>query len=210
MNLLKTLTLSCCALALSLPLADAVSAAASKKTWPCVQRKRLELSAGTMWTGPESSETDRSWQDSKEIADLVKRLSKRRVSVEDAQKEIDEVAAKMTGDKKTQLTKLFNGLFQTLNSERRNIVNGIEKYSGKQLSLSNKIKETAIELDKIGIKEELTDEDEKRLEELNKILVWDTRIYDERTKSLEYVCESPVLLEQRLYALAKKIQENLE
>lgn len=199
-----------CAVLLSLPLAEAVMAASgSGKLWPCVQRKRLDLSTATMWTGPEVSETDKSWQENKEVADLVKQLAKRRLTVEDAEKLIDEAAGKMSGGKKETLTLVFAGLFQTVNSERRLLVSGIEKYAAKQIALSDKIKKTAEEVDKLGEKEELTDEDEKRLDTLNETLQWDTRIYDERNSSLEFVCESPVLLEQRLYTLAKKIQENL-
>ena len=38
-------------------------------------------------------------------------------------------------------------------------------------------------------------------------LTWETRIFDERVKSLTYVCEVPTLIEQRLYALARTIAE---
>ena len=41
-------------------------------------------------------------------------------------------------------------------------------------------------------------------------LLWDTRIFDEREQSLTYVCESPVLLEQRLFALAREIMAQLD
>jgi len=39
---------------------------------------------------------------------------------------------------------------------------------------------------------------------------WDTRIFDERIKTIGYVCEVPVLIEQRLFALARAIQQSLE
>ena len=39
---------------------------------------------------------------------------------------------------------------------------------------------------------------------------WDTRIFDERSKTIGYVCEVPVLIEQRLFALARAIQQALE
>jgi len=40
-------------------------------------------------------------------------------------------------------------------------------------------------------------------------LLWDTRVFDERLQSLSYVCESPVLLEQRLFALSRHIMNHL-
>ena len=39
---------------------------------------------------------------------------------------------------------------------------------------------------------------------------WDVRIYDDRRGSLSYLCEQPVLLEQRAFALARTIVSHLE
>jgi chromosome condensin MukBEF ATPase and DNA-binding subunit MukB len=41
-------------------------------------------------------------------------------------------------------------------------------------------------------------------------LEWDLRVFDERRESLTYVCETPALIEQRLFALARVIQRSLE
>ncbi|MFK8252159.1 hypothetical protein [Ancylobacter terrae] len=40
--------------------------------------------------------------------------------------------------------------------------------------------------------------------------MWDTRIYDTRTQAVTAVCESPVILEQRAFALARAIQNAME
>ena len=37
---------------------------------------------------------------------------------------------------------------------------------------------------------------------------WDERIHTDRQRSLTYVCETPVLLEKRLYAIAQLLQQN--
>ena len=39
---------------------------------------------------------------------------------------------------------------------------------------------------------------------------WDTRIFEERRKTISYACEVPVLIEQRLFALARAIQHSME
>ena len=39
--------------------------------------------------------------------------------------------------------------------------------------------------------------------------LWDTRIYDEREQSLVFVCEQPVLLEQRLFRIGREIMAHL-
>ena len=50
---------------------------------------------------------------------------------------------------------------------------------------------------------------QERTAALTEKLQWDRRIYRERDQSLTYVCEVPVLLEQRLFALARHIQSHL-
>src|SRR5262249_17912598 len=44
--------------------------------------------------------------------------------------------------------------------------------------------------------------DQGRIEELTNRVEWDTRIFEERRKTMNFVCEVPVLIEQRLFALA--------
>jgi hypothetical protein len=39
---------------------------------------------------------------------------------------------------------------------------------------------------------------------------WGTRIFEERRKTINFVCEVPVVIEQRLFALARAIQQSLE
>ena len=52
--------------------------------------------------------------------------------------------------------------------------------------------------------------DQSKVDELVSRVEWDTRIFDERSKTIGYVCEVPVLIEQRLFALARAIQQALE
>ena len=41
-------------------------------------------------------------------------------------------------------------------------------------------------------------------------MTWDTRIFEERRKTIGYACEVPVLIEQRLFALARMIEQSIE
>lgn len=49
-----------------------------------------------------------------------------------------------------------------------------------------------------------------RIDDLTNRVEWDTRIFEERRKTMNFVCEVPVLIEQRLFALARAIQQSLE
>jgi hypothetical protein len=52
--------------------------------------------------------------------------------------------------------------------------------------------------------------DERKLDELANRIDWDTCIFEERHKTISYACEVPVLIEQRLLALARAIQQAIE
>jgi hypothetical protein len=45
------------------------------------------------------------------------------------------------------------------------------------------------------------------LSQLSEEIAWDTRVYEEREQSLTYVCETAVLLEQRLFQIGRHISE---
>ena len=189
---------------------SALSEEGPSPAWPCVQAKVPELTAAVMWAGPEIDETDRGWQESAEIAPLAYRLAQRRLPIQEAQGEIDAFAQEIEGDRNAHLAQLFTALLQIVNAERKKIMAGIERYARQQSVLADQI--TAVDEE---IAEARTaaagDEDERqRLAQLEQQLAWETRIFAEREQSLTYVCESPVLLEQRLFALARQIMANLE
>jgi hypothetical protein len=52
-------------------------------------------------------------------------------------------------------------------------------------------------------------ETSKEVQELETRFAWDRRIFEERNQALEFVCETPVLLEQRLFEISRKIQGRL-
>ena len=39
---------------------------------------------------------------------------------------------------------------------------------------------------------------------------WSTRIFEDRRKTIRYVCEVPTIIEQRVFTLARAIQKALE
>jgi hypothetical protein len=40
-------------------------------------------------------------------------------------------------------------------------------------------------------------------------ILWDTRIYDERRRSLQFVCETPVILERRAFEVSRMVQARM-
>jgi hypothetical protein len=181
--------------------------AATQSTWPCIQRKVPEIALSAVWTIDPPGEAAKTWKNDREIADLVARLAARRTELPEAEKLIGEYAAKAGPDKQAKLQMIFQGLFETLNAERGDVIDGIERYGEKQIALADKLRK---QQEALAAKRADAKADAGEVQDMDDQLVWNTRIFDERRKSLSYVCEVPVLIEQRLFELSRSIQAALK
>jgi DNA polymerase III alpha subunit len=138
---------------------------------------------------------------------VVARLAARRTPLNGAQKAISDVITGTESERQKKAKLIFAGLFQTLNHERSEVMQGIERYFRKQREFSDQIRSTILQLRELQYR---PDADRSRIDELTNRVEWDTRIFEERRKTMNFVCEVPVLIEQRLFALARAIQQLLE
>ena len=175
--------------------------------WPCNQVKVPEISVAAVWAGPSIDDVGNDWEDDATIKDLVARLAARRTPLDDAQKAISDVITGTESERQKKAKLIFAGLFKTLNHERSEVMQGIERYFRKQKEFSGQIRSTILQLREL---QDRRDPDKGRVDELTNRVEWDTRIFEERRKTMNFVCEVPVLIEQRLFALARAIQQSLE
>jgi hypothetical protein len=191
-------------LILALPVS--VQAASNKDPdWPCVQRKVPELSFGQIWNGPELPSSAKDWSKDRDISELVEELAARRLPVGDAQTQIKEFATTLPADRaKDRLAMLVQGLFEHMDHERSEVISGIGRYARNQLELAARLRKEASEVDALRGK---PDANVNEIAARTDRLTWETRVFEERVQSLTYVCEVPTLIEQRLYALAKTVNE---
>ena len=174
--------------------------------WPCRQILVGRLSVAAVWAGPSIEGI--AWRNEEPIADIVAKLAARRTPVEDAERTIEDFARSQGAGKTKKLIAVFAGLFETLNDERTQVIEGLLRFGAKQKELADKIRaENAMAREGPGKKPDTSEQDAKTVAQ---DLEWDLRVFDERRQSLTYVCETPTLIEQRLFALAKVIQRNLE
>ncbi|AUX74708.1 hypothetical protein [Sinorhizobium fredii] len=175
--------------------------------WPCIQRKVPELSLGQIWTGAALPQTAADWSKDAAIAHLVTELSARRVPLPEAQQKIREYADSLPeGEKERRMTMLAQGLFEHMNRERSDVIAGIARYAHAQRDMAAFLRQEASAVDALRAKPAA---DPKELARRNDRLVFQTRVFQERSQSLGFVCEVPTLIEQRLYALAKSIAQTL-
>jgi hypothetical protein len=187
--------------------ASNVRAARAQGDWPCVQREVPQISAGMVWTGGSIDADDTSWTAEPRVAPKVLDVTSRRKTAEEAVAVIDEFAAGLKEDRPRLLTALFAGTYQRINAERTQIMAGIKRYARKQSALAELIKDRSAQRAELSRKTSPTEQDRRKFDELQEQITWDTRIYEERDHSLRYVCEVPVLLEQRLFQIGRHISQ---
>jgi hypothetical protein len=175
--------------------------------WPCIQIKVPEISVAAVWSGPSIDDVGNAWEEDPTIRDLVARLAARRTPLDDAQGAISEFITGNAAERRQKAKLIFAGLFATLNQERSQMMNGLERFSRQQTAFADRIRLEIAELREL---QDAPDHDQSKLDELANRIDWDTRIFEERRKTINYACEVPVLLEQRLFALARTIQQSTE
>lgn len=173
-------------------------------TWPCIQRKVESLSLGLMWPIPLSEESPELSDAARSLAD---QLALRKIPLEDAESLIAQFAATHPDTPANVYGHIFQIAFDKLNLRRSRIISGIGRYSLKQIALAEKIDATRLRMDAVMAKSE---PDYDAADKLEETLDWDERIYRDRSKSLTYVCETPVLIEQRLYAIGQMLHKQIK
>lgn len=176
--------------------------------WPCVQRKVPTLSPASVWTGPPIEDVAQADLADPKIEALVSRLPQRRLSDEDVEAAIAAYAAGLPADEReVKLTALFAGLFAALDGERGEVMEGIDRYARNQKAMAERLRNENSALNEM--REKTSDFDPQVLER-REALDFDIRLFEERRRSLSYVCEVPRLIEQRLYVIARAIDGAME
>jgi hypothetical protein len=175
--------------------------------WPCNQIKVPEMSVAAVWAGPPIDDVDSIWEQDPAVRNLVAQLAARRTPLEDAEKIISDAIIGAPAERQRKAKLIFAGLFKALNHERSEVMSGIERFSRKQREFADQVRSTILQLREL---QNTPGHDQTKVDELVSRVEWDTRIFDERSRTIGYVCEVPVLIEQRLFALARAIQQSLE
>lgn len=186
-------------------LATAASAApAADPDWPCRQAKVPEISAATVWSGP-TLPSGPSWREDRDVASLAAEAAARRTPLDQAIAAVERFAATAGSERPQRLALLFSGILEILNADRGSIIAGIGRYARGQRALAQKIERQANELGRLTDTSTAAAQSERA--DIAEMQQWDTRIFDERQKALSYVCEQPVLIEQRAFALGRRLSE---
>jgi hypothetical protein len=86
-------------------------------------------------------------------------------------------------------------------------MSGLERVSRKQREAADKIREETIQLQAL---QDATPRDDTKVDAMSNQLIWETRIFEDRRKVVRFVCEVPTTIDQRLFALGRVIQQEME
>ncbi len=175
--------------------------------WPCSQAKVPDVSLAAVWAGPPLDDVASKWKDDAKVSALVPRLAARRTPLDEAQKAITEFLEGSAAQKTEAGKLLFTGLFDTLNAQRASVMSGLERVTRKQREAADKIRADTLALQAL---QGASPPDQPKIDELGNQLVWETRIFEDRRRVIKFVCEVPTAIDQRLFALGRVIQQEME
>jgi hypothetical protein len=179
---------------------------AADPDWPCTQRRVPHIAIGAVWSGPDPAEAG-SWGNDFEAAALAQKLASRRIPLDEADALIDAFAEKAGPEKAARLTRVFAGVQELINIERDRVMAGIARYAQGQRRMAERVR---AEADRISAAKDSPDAPTTpQIAEAERQFTWDRRIFEDRSQALTYVCEAPVILEQRLFEIARRIQAKL-
>ena len=180
------------------------------KKWPCDQVYNPKLNMSAIWEGPDIKDYIKDWWKDDEVIEVATKLSDPILTEKDGTKIIESFAKKYTyfgiiakKEQEEKLVNLFAGLFQKASDKRRRQYNGIVKFVERQDVIRKTIGKSSKklrELRKAGV-----GQDDKEFLMYSEQMKWNTRVFDQRTRLTEYVCEEPVYGEQRIGYQARKI-----
>jgi hypothetical protein len=170
--------------------------------WPCQQRLVPKLAPAAYWSGSLDGLGD--WRLDSEVAELVRELAPRRVTIEQGLTQIAIFAQAAREDHLSRLTLAFRGLLEETDRERADLIERLKQIGRRQRELLELAGRLAGELD--SIPHDAAGETTAKRIDLQQRYDFTTRNFEEVQRTIRYACEAPVRLDARLGAWARALQ----
>jgi uncharacterized protein YfaS (alpha-2-macroglobulin family) len=162
-----------------------------------------DLSYQLLWTGPSPEPYFDSWGADEERAQLVGALSRLAVPRETAKQRLRSYLDEHQPVDDTAKAKIFAGLFERIQENRREAIAAIKAYSRGQQKAMDRIAELLRQLD---TQLSADQPDQAAIQRTRQELDITRQVFEERRQSIRALCEQPTLMEQRLGDLARTLQ----
>lgn len=176
----------------------AAQAPGSPEWWPCVQRYVPKLSIGKFWEG--GLKPSDAWQENQEIQRLAERFGNRDITTEESIADAQGFLSSPAGRDAAAAEDLVRSLQYAVNLQRDHVIRGIRRFAERQTEMIRRIERLSQQMDN----PELT---AQQIEQLETRQNWDIRVFEEREDMINYLCEQPVLLEKKFFAVGRSIAE---
>ena len=153
-----------------------------------------------------SDQQQENWQQDPTVTDLVRETAQRRMPIEQAQEKIHNFATQIGATSQTKLLDLFAGLFRTLDDERSSVIAGLDRFGMRQKELATELRN---DNEKLRTMQADPKSEAGDINQLTQKVTWEAQVFQDRRQALSYACDVPAKIEQRLFALARTIQETL-
>ena len=185
------------------------------KKWPCDQVYNPKLNLTAIWQGPPIEQELKDWWKDDDVIEYVNKLADPVLEESVGVELIEEFAKKYSyfglikkPEQKQKLTYLFAGLYQKAKDRRNRQYIGIIKFVDRQESIRKAIGSSSKLIRKY--RKAKLDEKDPKFVQASAQLKWNTRVFDQRTRKTEYICEQPVFNTQMLGYQARKILSYLQ
>lgn len=181
----------------------ALAAGSTDPDWPCIQRRQPALSVGQLWPATPPGAGAEALIKDPEVQEVAQVIALRRTDMALAETMIADFAA---SHDPAQVEALFLAAFDHIQTRRNKVMAAITRYAHKQEALDQQILDIRHRFDALQAADP---PDFDAIDKAEAELDWATRIFQDRQQSLTYVCEVPVILEQRAFALGRVIAAHL-
>lgn len=175
--------------------------------WPCEAIKVPELDLAQVWSGPQIDPRTIDWQHDQVIMNLVHEIAQRREPLDQAQANVQAFARQAGENRQQKLLAVVAGLFSVLDAERSSVIAGLDRFGARQRQLADGLRDDAERLRQM---QSDPNADAGTVNQLTQKVTWEAQVFQDRRQALRYACAVPGKIEQRLFALAQFIQQQLQ
>ena len=189
-----------------LALCSAAGATGPDPNWPCEQPLVPTVTAAMVWDGPPVDNIG-NWRDEPQVAELVRRIVPRNVSIRDGEAAIKAFVQNLHGDRKHLITLAFAGLLDEANSQRTEVIDRLKDLAQRQRSLSDVVNKLSTQVDALPAEEQRNPSPAHQ--DLVDRWTFTSREYTSLQQTMRYACEIPGLIDSRLGAYARALSAGL-